>query len=154
MNELGVETVRQGATNKLQVAQKLVAETGIPLSEICYIGDDLFEKPTTLERDHAVLHQVVERYRSCVSEVFLGTISEQPPPPEATPTIDTEISLVHRHQHPEHSPQIATVDESGGAVCLVLGDLCYRILCVSEICGADDRATSRAVSAIRSTTQP
>ncbi len=45
MNELGIETVRQGATNKLEVAQKLVAETGIPLSEICYIGDDLSDLP-------------------------------------------------------------------------------------------------------------
>ena len=45
MNELGVETVRQGATNKLEVAQKLVEETGIPLSEICYIGDDLSDLP-------------------------------------------------------------------------------------------------------------
>ena len=45
MNELGVETVRQGANNKLEVAQKLVTETGIPLSEICYIGDDLSDLP-------------------------------------------------------------------------------------------------------------
>ena len=45
MNELGVETVRQGATDKLEVAHKLVAETGIPLSEICYIGDDLSDLP-------------------------------------------------------------------------------------------------------------
>ncbi|MEL7498552.1 MAG: HAD hydrolase family protein [Planctomycetota bacterium] len=41
MNELGVETVRQGSQNKLSVAMKLAEEFQLELSEICYIGDDL-----------------------------------------------------------------------------------------------------------------
>lgn len=41
MNELGVETVRQGAENKLSVGEKLIEELGVSFSEVCYIGDDL-----------------------------------------------------------------------------------------------------------------
>jgi YrbI family 3-deoxy-D-manno-octulosonate 8-phosphate phosphatase len=41
MNELNVENVRQGATNKLEVGKKLAGELGLTLDQICYIGDDL-----------------------------------------------------------------------------------------------------------------
>lgn len=41
MNELGVETVRQGAQNKLTVGRKLLEDLDISPSEVCYIGDDL-----------------------------------------------------------------------------------------------------------------
>ena len=41
MNELGVDLVRQGTGNKREVGEKLLAESGLPTEQVCYIGDDL-----------------------------------------------------------------------------------------------------------------
>lgn len=42
-NKLGVDYLYQGVKNKLSVAKKLTEEIGIELSEVAYIGDDLFD---------------------------------------------------------------------------------------------------------------
>jgi YrbI family 3-deoxy-D-manno-octulosonate 8-phosphate phosphatase len=39
--ELGVELVRQGVEDKLTVVQQVVAELGLKLQQVCFIGDDL-----------------------------------------------------------------------------------------------------------------
>ncbi len=39
--ELGIGHVRQGASNKLSIAQQMFAEIGCDASQVCYIGDDL-----------------------------------------------------------------------------------------------------------------
>lgn len=41
MNELGVDLVRQGAQNKVSVAEKLLEELEVDMQQVCYIGDDL-----------------------------------------------------------------------------------------------------------------
>lgn len=39
--ELGILEVVQGAENKLPALRKLADKMGVPLSEVCYVGDDL-----------------------------------------------------------------------------------------------------------------
>ena len=39
--ELGIELVRQGVEDKLAVVQQVVAELGLQLEQVCFIGDDL-----------------------------------------------------------------------------------------------------------------
>lgn len=39
--ELGVELIRQGFSDKLPIAQKIVEEMGLTNEQVCYIGDDL-----------------------------------------------------------------------------------------------------------------
>ena len=41
MDELNVDLVRQGAENKLKIAQQIMDETGVTAEQTCYIGDDL-----------------------------------------------------------------------------------------------------------------
>ena len=41
MDELGVDLVRQGAENKLEIAKQIMDETGATAEQTCYIGDDL-----------------------------------------------------------------------------------------------------------------
>ncbi len=41
MTELGVEIVRQGASDKLAVGMQLIADAGLTPEQACYIGDDL-----------------------------------------------------------------------------------------------------------------
>lgn len=41
MQELGVEVVRQGSSDKIAVGMKLIDELGVSLEEVCYVGDDL-----------------------------------------------------------------------------------------------------------------
>lgn len=41
MDELGVEVVRQGSTDKLAAANEIMADLGITAEQVCYIGDDL-----------------------------------------------------------------------------------------------------------------
>ena len=43
--ELGVELVRQGSSDKLSVAQQILDELGLEMSEVCYVGDDLTDLP-------------------------------------------------------------------------------------------------------------
>jgi len=43
--ELDVEIVRQTAEDKLPVAQEIVAQLGLALRQVCYIGDDLPDLP-------------------------------------------------------------------------------------------------------------
>jgi len=39
--ELGVELVRQGVEDKLAVVQQVVAELGLQMHQVCFLGDDL-----------------------------------------------------------------------------------------------------------------
>ncbi|QEG24488.1 KdsC family phosphatase [Mariniblastus fucicola] len=41
MDELGVDLVRQGAENKLDIAKGIMDEMSLSLEQVCYIGDDL-----------------------------------------------------------------------------------------------------------------
>lgn len=41
MDELGVDLVRQGAENKLEIANEIMQELSLSSEQICYIGDDL-----------------------------------------------------------------------------------------------------------------
>jgi len=41
MTELGIETIRQGSDNKLQVGLQLIEEFGLQPEQVCYVGDDL-----------------------------------------------------------------------------------------------------------------
>lgn len=41
MTELGIETIRQGSENKLQVGMQLIEELGFEPAQVCYVGDDL-----------------------------------------------------------------------------------------------------------------
>ena len=41
MDELGVDLVRQGAENKLDIANEIMQEVSLSPEQICYIGDDL-----------------------------------------------------------------------------------------------------------------
>jgi 3-deoxy-D-manno-octulosonate 8-phosphate phosphatase (KDO 8-P phosphatase) len=43
--ELGVELVRQGVEDKWPVVQQVVAELGLRLNQVCFIGDDLPDLP-------------------------------------------------------------------------------------------------------------
>jgi 3-deoxy-D-manno-octulosonate 8-phosphate phosphatase (KDO 8-P phosphatase) len=43
--DLGIEYVRQGALNKLEVFEELIAEVGIETSEVAYVGDDVVDIP-------------------------------------------------------------------------------------------------------------
>ncbi len=43
--ELGIEIVRQGFEDKLPVAQQIIAQQGLQLDQVCYIGDDLTDLP-------------------------------------------------------------------------------------------------------------
>ena len=43
--ELGIEIVRQGFEEKLPVAQQIVAQQGLQMDQVCYIGDDLTDLP-------------------------------------------------------------------------------------------------------------
>jgi len=43
--ELGIELVRQGFEEKLPVAQQIVAQQGLHMQQVCYIGDDLTDLP-------------------------------------------------------------------------------------------------------------
>jgi len=41
MDELGIEIVRQGSTNKMEAAQEIMQEFSLSPEQVCYIGDDL-----------------------------------------------------------------------------------------------------------------
>jgi len=41
MTELGIDTIRQGSDNKLQVGMQLIEEFGLQPEQVCYVGDDL-----------------------------------------------------------------------------------------------------------------
>ena len=41
MTELGIETIRQGSQNKLDVGMQLIEELGFQPEQVCYVGDDL-----------------------------------------------------------------------------------------------------------------
>jgi 3-deoxy-D-manno-octulosonate 8-phosphate phosphatase (KDO 8-P phosphatase) len=43
--ELGVQHVRQGATDKVPVYEGLLAAMGVSDAEVCYVGDDLPDLP-------------------------------------------------------------------------------------------------------------
>jgi len=43
--ELGIDIVRQGFEDKLPVAQQLIAQQGLQMEQVCYIGDDLSDLP-------------------------------------------------------------------------------------------------------------
>ncbi len=43
--EVGIETVIQGAAEKLPAYRRLLAETGLAAQQVCYIGDDLPDLP-------------------------------------------------------------------------------------------------------------
>jgi YrbI family 3-deoxy-D-manno-octulosonate 8-phosphate phosphatase len=43
--ELGIQIVRQGADQKLAVAQNIMAELNVQANQVCYIGDDLPDLP-------------------------------------------------------------------------------------------------------------
>lgn len=43
--ELGIDIVRQGFEDKLPVAQQIVAQQGLQMDQVCYIGDDLTDLP-------------------------------------------------------------------------------------------------------------
>jgi len=43
--ELGIEIVRQGFDDKLPVAQEIIAQQGLQMEQVCYIGDDLTDAP-------------------------------------------------------------------------------------------------------------
>ena len=40
-NELGMDVIRQGVDTKLPAAKRVIAELGLSLEQVCYIGDDL-----------------------------------------------------------------------------------------------------------------
>ncbi len=41
MTELGIDTIRQGSDNKLQVGMQLIEEFELQPAQVCYVGDDL-----------------------------------------------------------------------------------------------------------------
>jgi 3-deoxy-D-manno-octulosonate 8-phosphate phosphatase (KDO 8-P phosphatase) len=41
--ELGIQIVRQSVENKLAAAKETIADLGLTLEQVCYIGDDLFD---------------------------------------------------------------------------------------------------------------
>ncbi|MEM7781795.1 MAG: HAD hydrolase family protein [Planctomycetota bacterium] len=41
MQELGVELVRQGSSDKIEVGLSLIQELGLNTEQVCYVGDDL-----------------------------------------------------------------------------------------------------------------
>jgi 3-deoxy-D-manno-octulosonate 8-phosphate phosphatase (KDO 8-P phosphatase) len=43
--ELGIQIVRQGFEDKLPAAQQIIAQQGLQLDQVCYIGDDLTDVP-------------------------------------------------------------------------------------------------------------
>ena len=43
--ELGITLVRQGFSEKLPAAKEMIEQSGLDLSEVCYIGDDLPDLP-------------------------------------------------------------------------------------------------------------
>ncbi len=43
--ELGIDIVRQGFEDKLQVAQQIIAQQGLRMDQVGYIGDDLTDLP-------------------------------------------------------------------------------------------------------------
>ena len=43
--ELGIDIVRQGIAEKLSTALKIVADLGLDIRQVCYIGDDLPDIP-------------------------------------------------------------------------------------------------------------
>lgn len=43
--ELGIDIVRQGFEDKLPVAQQIIAQQGLQMDQVCYIGDDLSDLP-------------------------------------------------------------------------------------------------------------
>lgn len=43
--ELGVDLVRQGFSEKLPVGREIVAELGLSMENVCYVGDDLTDVP-------------------------------------------------------------------------------------------------------------
>lgn len=43
--ELGITLVRQGFSEKLPAAKEMIEPSGLDLSEVCYIGDDLPDLP-------------------------------------------------------------------------------------------------------------
>ncbi len=43
--ELGIDIVRQGFEDKLPVAQQIIAQQGLQMEQVCYIGDDLTDLP-------------------------------------------------------------------------------------------------------------
>lgn len=44
-NELGMDVIRQGFTDKLPTAKEVITELGLEASQVCYIGDDLPDLP-------------------------------------------------------------------------------------------------------------
>ncbi|HUS40984.1 MAG: HAD hydrolase family protein [Pirellulales bacterium] len=44
-NELGIDIVRQGFDDKLQVAKQLIRDLGVTPDEVCFVGDDLPDLP-------------------------------------------------------------------------------------------------------------
>jgi len=47
--ELGVEIVRQGATDKVSALRKILAEEGVSPEECAYVGDDIVDLPVFRE---------------------------------------------------------------------------------------------------------
>lgn len=43
--ELGVEIVRQGSEDKLTTTREILAELGLVMEQVCYVGDDLPDLP-------------------------------------------------------------------------------------------------------------
>jgi len=43
--ELGVDHVRQGAHDKVEVFESLLAEAGVTADEVCFVGDDVVDIP-------------------------------------------------------------------------------------------------------------
>ena len=43
--ELEIDIVRQGFEDKLPVAQQIIAQQGLQMEQVCYIGDDLTDLP-------------------------------------------------------------------------------------------------------------
>ena len=68
--ELKVDYLRQGATNKLDELNKIVAHAKITLDEVCYIGDDLIDiELLKVVGFSATVVDAPKEVKSCVSFV-------------------------------------------------------------------------------------
>lgn len=43
--ELGIDIIRQGFEEKLPAARQIIAQQGLEMEQVCYIGDDLSDAP-------------------------------------------------------------------------------------------------------------
>jgi len=68
--DLGVAYVRQGALDKLEVFEELLAEAGVRKAEVAYVGDDVVDIPLMLRSGLAVaVVDATEDTRACAHYV-------------------------------------------------------------------------------------